>query len=811
MLQDLTLDLRFALRSLTRSPGFTFLVVLTLAVGIGANTALFSVFDGVLLQPLDYTDSENLVTVLEPGRSPTSPANFLDLRDELDSIDHLTAASPWWPVLRRSGDLDEGTGTGSEQFPGLLATPELFDLLGAQAALGRTFDPALDGSADAPRVVVLGHEAWQRRFAGDPEIVGKVLSLDSEPHLVIGVMPEGFDFPPFWATEAEFWAPHRGDHEMWTQRSARFLRVFGRLAPDTDVALAQAEVDTAAARLATTFPDANDGLALEVEPLAEPVVGGVRGPLRTLLVGVGLVLLIACANVANLLLTRASGRRREIALRSVLGAPGRRVVRLLLTEGAVLAVLAGVAGWLVALWGLEAILALAPPEVPRLDTVGLDLRALLFTSGIALAVGLLLGLLPARTVLSWNLGKALSRGDRGAVGGDGPRGYLVAGELALALMLLAAAGLVGRQLHDLWRLDPGLRTEGVATWTLPFADSPHAEPANQQAFFEQTLAAARALPGVEGAALINHLHLGGDIWGYPFEIEGRPLERRGDAPQASYRVVSDDFFTVAEVPHLRGRIFDSRDHRDSTPVVVVNQTLADLHWPGENPVGQRLRGFRQEAAWLEVVGVVGDVRQWSLADPVQPELYFPYRQHPDPWWHQTSLIATTSGDPTALRRSFARALAEVAPGVPAAKPRTLGEILHQQRWQPRFNATLLSLFAGTALLLAAVGVYGVMSNTVALRRTELGIRAALGAEARQLVGLVLGRSLRLTFVGLLVGGVGAIALGDLLASQIPGVTPRDPLLLAAAAVLLTSIALAAAVLPAHRAGRVDPLATLRDD
>lgn len=813
LIHDFHQDLRFGLRSLLRSPTFTTIALLTLAVGIGANTALFSVFDGVLLRPLAYVDADRLVTVLEEGRAPTSPANFIDLRDTLSTVSDLTAASPWWPVL-------DGEGP-AQQFPGLLASPSLFALLRAEAALGRVFDPTLDGGSanDSPRgeaverVVVLGHEAWQGRFGGDPAILGRALNLDGQPHTVIGVMPAGFRFPPFWATEAEFWAPFRDDPEMWAQRGGRFLRVFGRLSPGADVTGAQQQVETLARRLETRYPEANDGLAYVVEPLAEPVVGGVRGGLTALLVGVGFVLLIACANVSNLLLTRAAGRRREIAVRTALGAPRRRLVRLLLTENMLLAVGAGALGWLFALWGVEALVALAPPEVPRLDEVHLDHRALFFTLTLSLATGLAFGLLPTLGFLRRNLGGALAQGGRRPTGhgGETSRGILVVCEVALALVLLIAAGLVGRHLWDLWRLDPGLRTRGVMTFTLPFAGTPHAEPERQQAFFDQIVDSVSALPGVENAALINHLHLGGDLWGWGFEVEGQAVANPSEAPRASYRVVSEGLFAAARIPLLAGRGFDHRDAADHPPVVVVNQSLAERHWAGEQAIGRRIRGLGSDSPWLEVVGVVGDVRQWDLADEIRPEVYFPYRQNPDPWWTQTSLMVTTSGEPTVLLRPVEQALARFAPGVPAAKPRALTEILHRQRWQPRFNATLLTLFAGTALLLAAVGVYGVMGTTVALRRSELGLRAALGAEAHQLIALVVGRGLRLTVAGLVIGTLGAQLSGNMLAHLIPGVAPHDPLLLGGSAALLAIVALAAAILPARRAGRVDPMTTLREE
>ena len=790
--------LRVAVRSLLRSRRFTVLTVATLAFGIGIATVFFSVFDAVLLRPLAYGDGDRLVTVLEPGRSPTSPVNYVALREGVGSIEQLTAASPWQPVLRGDGP--------AEQLAGLMASRDLFELLGVEPLIGRTFAEG-DGSE---RVIVLSHELWRQRFGGDPAVLGRALELDGVSYTVIGVMPAGFQFPPFWATDARFWAAY-DDPEMWHRR-ARFLRVFGRLAGGVDLAAAQREVDAVAGALEADDPDANADLAYHVEPMSEPVVEGIRPALRTILFGVGLVLLIAVANVGSLWLNRTAGRGRELAVRRVLGAHGQELWRQGLAESLCVVAAAAAGGWMLALWGLEALKAAAPPDVPRLAEATLDGRVFGFTLAVAATMTLAFAfLLPASS--RRHLSRALSSGGRRTGGLRAARGraVMVAGEVAMASMLLLASGLMGKSLLHLWRLDPGLRTEGVLTVQLPFGGSEVEAPEAQNLFFDRLLEEMAGQPGVESAALINHLHLGGDIWGFPFEVEGHPEEHAASAPRASHRVISEGLFDTFDIPLLEGRRFERRDGAEAPPVVIVNQRLAEAHFPGESAVGRRIRGFSGERPWLEIAGVVGDVRQWSLTQEIAPEIYFPYRQNPASWWTQTSLVVTTRGDEEALLATVARGLRATAPELPVARPRTLRQITHQLLWQPRFSVSLLAAFALAAVALAAVGVYGAMSYAAAASRRELGVRVAVGAERRHLVWLLIGRGLASTAWGLALGLAGAALLGGWLESQLHGVNPHDPSTLAATAVGLGAVALLAAYLPAARASRVDPVASLRQD
>ncbi len=791
---------QIACRSLARSPRFLILAVATLAMGIAAVGTFFGVYDAILLRPLAYGDSERLVTVLQPGRSPTSPANFEDLRRDSRTVSQWTAATPWSPVLRGEGP--------AEQLPGLRTTADLFQLLRVQPLMGRTYDASDRGE----RVLVISHELWRHRFGAEPGIVGKSLELDGEDHTVIGVMPESFAFPPFWATEARYWTIFPEDPELWADRDASFLRAFGRLADGVSVEAAQSEIDGLAARLRTQHPEHNDELTYVVEPMAEPVVEPIRPALHMLLAGVGMVLLIACANVFALWLVRGAARRRELALRRALGAGSPQLWRHGLAESLVVVSLAWGLGWMLALWALEALKRVAPPGVPRLSEAVLDHRVLILTAVVCWLLALIFALflpLASRGAPASSLAGAGSRtDDRGLLRG---RSCLVTFEVALSLLLLLTSGLMVKSLLNLWQLDPGMRTEGVLTAHLPFGGSEVAEPELQGPFLDRLLEHVSALPGVESAGLINHLHLGGDIWRGSYEIEGLPMDDTSDAPKASFRVTSPGFFSGLEIPLLQGRDFSRRDNADTTKVVIVSRRLAERHWPGESAVGKRLKFFTGGDDWLEIVGVVGDVRQWNLTDELRSAIYFPYGQNPAPWWTQTSLVVTTSGDESAVFESVGAGLRQIKPEVPVTQPRTLRQIYGEMLWQPRFVVTLLTVFALMALALAAIGVYGALSYAAASRRRELGVRLALGAHRRDLVLLLLVRGMIPTAVGLGFGLGLFLLLGGFLESRLHGVTPQDPITLGVVIIGLSSVALLAGFLPAQQASRLDPVVSLRQD
>ncbi len=788
-----------ALRSLLRNRRFTILAVITLALGIGITTAFFTIFDTILLRPLAYGEAERLVTVLEPGRSPTSPANFVDVKAGISSLEDLTAASPWSPVLRGEG--------AAEQLSGLLTSSDLFTLLRVEPLLGRTYEP--DG--DSERVVVLGHDLWQRRFAGDASVLGRSLELDGHAHTVIGVMPPGFEFPPFWATGAQFWAPH-SEPEMWNRRDSSFLRVFGRLQDGVAVDSVQTEVDVFVQGLTQAYPDTNADLRYKVEPMSEPVVEGIRPALQTIFFGVGLVLLIACANVASLWLTRTSGRSQELAVRRALGARGWAMWRQGLAESLWIVALALGLGWLLALWGLEAIKMMAPPDVPRLAEAALDGRTLAFTVGIGSLICLVFSsLLPLFGSVQQN-GKLANGGRRiGERKESRSRSALVTLEIAMALMLLLASGLMARSLLNLWQTDSGLKSEGILTAHLPFGGSSVEAPEDQNPFFDRLLDRINALPGVESASLINHLHLGGDIWSLRFEVEGRPVANLAEAPRASFKVVSEELFETFGIPVLEGRAFRHSDNAEGLPVAIVNKKLASTFWPHESAVGKRVRGTSNDEPWLEIVGVVGDVRQWSLTDEPRPEIYYPYRQNPVDFWTQTSLVVTTSENEAALIPMVAESLRSMTPELPFVHPRSLPQIYGELLWQPQFSVSLLAIFALAAVALASIGVYGAMSFAAATRRRELGVRAALGADRRHLVRLLIGQGMVSTVCGLGLGLLGALVLGRWLESQLHGISPHDPVTVAVTAAGIALVATLAAYLPAVRASRANPVESLRRD
>ncbi len=799
-------DVRFAMRTLFRAPGFTVVAVLTLALGIGANTAIFSVFNGVLLRPLEYPEPDQLVAIFRGERQPISPANFLDVANEARQFEQIVAAHPWAPVLRGSDR--------PEQIDGLKASRGLFELLGVEAAVGRTYSrPEVGG--EPSQVVVLGNRLWQRRFGGDRNIIGRSLSFDGEDYTVIGVMPEGFEFPPFWATGAEFWVPLDFEPDVASLRNSNFLRLFGRLQPGVDLEQGRAEIAALERRLVADYPEANDGLTLTMEALREPVVGGVRGALVMLLGTVGLVLLIACVNVANLFLVRASGRRAEIAIRRALGAGRGSLIRQLVAESLVLSLMASVLGLLLGLWGVEALVALSPENVPRLDEISLDGRVLGFTLGVALLTGCLFGIFPALATLGWDLRDALREGTRrvGGRGGDRAKNLLVVAEISLSLVLLVGAGLTLKSLLHLWQLDPGFRTTNLLTVDLSFAGSQHAPPELQNPFFDQLLEELGQTPGVVSIGLINHLPIGGDLWGGTFQIEGRRAPSLSESPRSSQRTVTPGLLEAMSVPLLQGRLFDGRDRETSQPVVIVSESLAERYWPDGDVVGQRIQsgGPDSDAPWLMVVGVVGDVRQWQLTDDLTPGIYFPYRQNPVSWWEKTTLVVHTDGDPESLRGSVSEQLWDIEPDLSIATVRTMAEILSQAVWRQRFNASLSALFAVLAVVLAAVGIYGVMSYSVSNRRCEIGVRMALGAGRRQILKLVVGQGMWLTIVGLAVGLVGAVAFSRLLESLLFGVGAIDLPTFFGVAVLLALVALAACYLPARRASRFDPLVSLRNE
>jgi len=801
MTGSLAQDLRIGARRLLRAPAFTVASVLTLGLGIGAVVIMMTLVDAILFRPLPYSDSGRLVALFlhekvhDTRRAPTSPVNFEAWRSESETLSLMTAAHPWSPSLTGRDRPDE--------LRGLKASPTLFGLLGVRPLLGRVFREGDD------RVVVLGYDLWRRRFGEDPSIIGSTLVLDGEAHVVAGVMPEGFRFPPFWTTGAEMWAPLSFTPEE-AARHSRFLRVFARLEPGVSLEEARLEMEGIGARLETRFPE-NAQTAVTLEPLLEPVTANARPALLLLLAAVLLLALIACANVLNLKLVRAAGQAKDAALAVALGAGRAQRLRQQLTESLLLAALGGLVGASIALWGVPAIVGLAPSDLPRLAEIGVDARLLLYAVLVSIGVALLLSIasLPRAAGVS-----ALREAGTRATDSRGRRlrDVLVVSQVATSALLLVAAGLVVRSFHALQTLDPGFRRDEILTSSLLLAGSNHTDPERQSILFRQVREAVGAIPGVRGAALINHLPIGGDIWSFNFVLDGAEAGKAGELPRASMRTVTPAYFETMGVSLLAGRDFTDGDDERAERVIVVNRTLAERYASIESILGRRMRiGEPEEQDFRTVVGVVSDSRQWDLTKDVPPEVYFPYAQNPASFYLTTTLVVASREAPDRLQPQVEKAVWSVAGEIPIVDVRTMERILSDHVAPRRFTSLLFGVFAALALVLAAIGLYGVLSYTVTQQTFEIGIRAALGATRGDIAGLVLRRGARLLAIGLLIGLGAAFLARGLVSGLLFGVTSYDPATFAFASLFLILVALVAVVLPARRAARLDPLLALRSE
>ena len=800
-MESLCQDLRYGLRGLAKNPGFTLVAVLTLALGIGANSAIFSVVNAVLLRPLPYREPERIVTALRGGWFPIAPANFLDWRAQQSAFEQIGAAQAWGPTL---------TGRERpEQVGALQVTSDLFSVLGVSPALGRTFLPGED-QPGAGKVVVLSHHLWQRRFGGDPALVGQTITLNGDGYTVVGVMPAGFQFAPFWVTNAELFAPlnlgpRAGD------RAGQSLRVFARLKEGVTREQAQAEMNAISRRLEQQYPETNKNSDIRIDPLHEKVAGKVRPALLVLLGAVSFVLLIACANVANLLLARSAARRKEIAVRAALGAGRVRLIRQLLTESMLLGLAGGGLGLLLAGWGINLLVALSPANLPRVETISLDLRVAGFTLAVALATGLIFGLAPALQASKLDLNEALKEGGRGSTEGlrrNRVRGALVVAEVALALVLLIGAGLMIRSFRRLQAVDAGFDPRRVLTLTVQTSGPKYATGAQRAAFFDQLLPRLAALPGVASASAINHLPLAGDTWTLGFAVEGRPAPAPGERQGAVYRIVRPGYFRTMGMTVLNGRDFTDQDRAGAPGVAMINETFARSVWPNEDPIGKRIRVNDDGPNPREVIGVVKDAKQSEWTADARREVYLSHLQTPTPSY--LTLVLRAAGEPLGLAAAVQREVWSIDQDLPVAKVASLEQVVADAVGQPRFNLLLLNLFAAVALALAAVGIYGVMAYSVAQRTHEIGIRLALGARAGDVLKLVVGQGLILTLIGLAIGLGAAFGLTRLMESLLYGVSATDPATFIAIPLLLAGVALFASYLPARRAMKVDPMTALRD-
>jgi putative ABC transport system permease protein len=799
-METLTHDIRYAARTLWRRPGFTALALVTVALGIGANTAIFTVVNAVLLTPLPYPNPDQLVMVWEQDRTrgwdrvPTSAEDYLSWREQARSLT-LGGGSNAAYSLTSDGD--------PEQVPGFRVTAEFFQVFGVAPALGSVFGPEANVQG-ADRLVVLSDRLWTRRYGADPGIVGRTIQVDGAGYTVVAVMPPGFQFP----STAQMWTPVVFSEDQLQDRNWHFFLTVGRVADGVEIEGARTEMKTIAARLADVFPDSNGGWTADVMPMHAELTNQVRGVLWVLLGAVGFVLLIACANVANLLLVRASGRTRELAVRTALGAGRRRLVRQLLTESVLLAGMGGLLGLGLAYLGLDALLSLSPITVPGGREVRMDVTVLAFTAVGALVTGVLFGAAPVASVLKTDLHGSLKEGGRGQAGGTGQRlrGFLVVAEVALALVLVTGAGLMVQSVRSLLDVEVGVDTDNVllAQFSLPPAKYPQAE--GQVLFLDQLLEHATAIPGVRAAALTSVAPpaSGGQ---FHVRIEGVHDAWTMDLPVARSRSVSPGYFEAMGIPLVRGRTFTRDDRAGGARVVIVDEAFVTQHFPDEDPIGKRIRTLEDEPR--EIIGVVGNVANTGLGNEAQPTDYLPYAQ--TMFGSTMTLAMRTGGEAMTFLPAVREAIWGMDRDLPLVNVGTLEDRLSTSVAQPRFNSTMLTLFAVLALVLAGVGIYGVMAYTVSERTTEIGLRMALGASGGSVRGLVVGKAMALTSMGIVVGVLAALGLGRVLRSFLFGVAPSDPRTLVAVAVILAAVAFLASYLPALRASRMDPLEALRSD
>ena len=805
-------DARYGFRMLARNPAFSFVAVLTLAMGIGANTAIFSVVNALLLAPLPYPGAGRLISVYEKtadgAYNAFSTSYFLAWRDQVRVFEEFAASRP--AAFTLSGK------DKPERVIGANVSAGMFPLLGVNPTLGRTFLDAEDRPG-GNRVVVLSFGFWQRRLGGDPQVLGSSINLDGESYTVIGVMPRGFQLPQ---RSGELWAPLQLDpaEVNGTGRGIHWLFALARLKPNVSLEQAQTEIDNFAHRVGQQYPHSDAGLGLQLFSLVDDIVGNIRPVLLILLAAVSLVLLIACVNVANLLLARASVRKREIALRAALGASRARLTRQLLTESTLLALLGGGFGLLIAYRSVPLLVSLAPAaSIPRAGAIGLDSQVLFFTLLMTLFTGLVFGTVPALQASKFDLNETLKQSGRSSGGSAGPRrmrSALVIAEIALAVMLLLGAGLLLRSFIKLRQVNPGFNSHHLLTAQITV---PPAKFSGDQltAFRREIVARISALPGVNSAAITRDIPLSGVDPSLFFSIEGRPPVDPGKEPVARWRMATPGYFKTMDIPLLRGRDFTEQDSRDSAGVVIISQAMAKLHWPHEDPIGKQIRpGYPNVSMACTIVGVVGDVRQY-LAIEEPPTAYYPYAQIPASLgpiiFGRTALAVRTAGNPAQLAEAIRQTIQDIDSDAPIFQVSTMDDLMSNAADSSRFQMVLLGIFAGIGLLLAAVGIYGLMSYSVTQRTREIGIRMALGAERDDVLRMVVRQGLGLSLMGLGAGMVGALALTRVMVTMLYGVGPTDLATFGVVPIGLFAVALAASYIPARRATKVEPVVALREE
>jgi putative ABC transport system permease protein len=822
--ETLLQDIRYSARTLLKTKGFAAAATLALALGIGANSAIFSVVNAVLLRPLPYANSDRLVLISETNMQPqamsdqlpVAPANFVDWREQQSSFESMGACA---------NNIFNLTGTGEpERIMGMFATAGMFDTLGVRPLVGRVFSNEEEEPGNG-RVVVLSHSLWQRRFNAEASAIEKAITLNNEPYTIIGVMPEGFRSVSRISggaalADSELWLPFSSTSraaEFMRNRTTHLLAVIARLKPAVTREQAEADLAAIASRLEQAYPESNSGFGINITPMHEQIVGKTRPMLLVLLGAVAFVLLIACANVANLLLARAAARQKEIAIRTALGASRGRLVRQLLTESLLLSLAGGTAGILLALWGVDLLRGLAPRDLPRLSEVRLDLGVIGFTLMISILTGLVFGFAPAFGASKPDLNETLKEGSRGSTrsfgGRSSLRSMLVVSEVALALVLSIGAGLMIRSFLRLQQVNPGFNAANVATLELALPPNKYQKAEHQKAFFQEVIRRVENLPGVQSAGITNAVPLSRGDRSAGFTIDGRPDPAQGEGPSASVRTISADYFKAMGIPLLAGRFFTEADRTGAPDVTIINEALARRYFPNADALGKRILSTRLqllggEPVTREIVGIVGDVRHFGLDIEPRAEMYLPYNQDA---WPGMNLMVRASTDPTALVAAVRNEIWAVDKDQPIYNVKSMEQRVAESTSQRRFNMLLLVVFAFVALMLAAVGVYGVMSYSVTQRTHELGIRQALGAQAADVVRLVVGQAIALAGAGVALGLAASFALTRLMSGLLYGVSATDPLTFAVIPLVLIGVALVASFVPARRATKVDPMIALRHE
>jgi putative ABC transport system permease protein len=796
-------DVRYGLRSLLRKPGFTLTAVIALALGIGANTAIFSVINGVLLRSLAYPNPERIVMLWEKSltgrdlQNVISPANFLDWQKQSASFEHMAAV---WDLR---ANLTGGNGEPEEIKAQFVSQP-FFAALGVQPLVGRSFLPQED-TVGNNLVIILSHELWQTRFGSDPQIIGKQATVNSRQRTIVGVMPPGFHFLD---NKVRAWMPLALDPAVnYRETTGRYLRAVARLKSGVSIQQAQAELSGIARQLEQAYPTKNVGWGVNVIPIHEQVVGEIRPILIVLLAAVAFVLLIACANVANLLLSRAAARQKELALRAALGASRLRLVRQMLTESVLLALMGGLVGVALAYWGIQLLIGFGPDNIPRLGEITIDPRVLGFTFGISLLTGLFFGLIPALQASRPDLNDALKEGSRGSTGGRSGtfRNVFVIAEVSLALVLLIGAGLMIRSFARLQSVGTGFKAESVLTMRTQLPGKKYSEPHQIVDFFKQAQARIAALPGVQAVGAISYLPLTGLASRDSFKIPGQPPPAPGQEPGVEVRVITPTYFRAMGIPLLKGRLLDERDVKESR-VLLINETMAKRYFPNQDPVGKQLEVMWDGSGPDEIVGVVGDIREGALEKEPEPAIYWTHARES---YSGMALVVRTAGDAARFQTAIQKEIRAIDPEQPIADVRTMQEVIARSIARPRFNTLLLTIFAGVALVLASVGLYGVMNYSATQRTHEVGIRMALGATRADIMKLVVGNGMMLTVIGIGIGVAASLVLTRVMASLLFGVTATDIPTFLSVSVVLATVALIANYIPARRATRVNPVIALR--